>query len=311
MKRIICLMLALVCCLAMAACGGPEPIVPELNTAYTVEEVAELSLISISSSPKVEATMANGIYYENTNSEHTFVDAVFTYTNLTEDIRMSDELMTVTGVNPDRERFNGAIYCVESADMADVNEYENVYPMETVRLHAALSVPKTETDLSLTFTVGEQKFTIDYTVGDDFKQTIPLAEGDELTAADYAALVYHNYTFTDTILPTDVSGPYSYYEVDNTDNTYLALSFQLTNEMSDGHDMDKFLYCTATFDGKFSYTGFLVAEEEDGTGFDSYVTLDPLAPRHVLCLIEVPDTVVEMPVSISVIFDKQEYTISK
>ena len=123
--------------------------------------------------------------------------------------------------------------------------------------------------------------------------------------------MYHNYTFTDTILPTDVSGPYSYYEVDNTDNTYLALSFQLTNEMSDGHDMDKFLYCTATFDGKYSYTGFLVAEEEDGTGFDSYVTLDPLAPRHVLCLIEVPDTVVEMPVSISVIFDKQEYTISK
>ena len=53
------------------------------------------------------------------------------------------------------------------------------------------------------------------------------------------------------------------------------------------------------------------SEEEDGTGFDSYVTLDPLAPRHVLCLIEVPDTVTEMPVSISVIFDKQEYTISK
>ena len=56
---------------------------------------------------------------------------------------------------------------------------------------------------------------------------------------------------------------------------------------------------------------FTVVEDEDQKGFDQYEDILPLSTRHFYCLIEVPKAVTENDVSITIIFNGQEYIYHK
>ena len=43
-----------------------------------------------------------------------------------------------------------------------------------------------------------------------------------------------------------------------------------------------------TYMDKYHYDGFVVVEDEDGRGFDTYEDITPLSTRHFYYLIEVP-----------------------
>ncbi len=58
----------------------------------------------------------------------------------------------------------------------------------------------------------------------------------------------------------------------------------------------------------YVYTGFTVMEDADGAGFTSYSDIAPLTTRHLYCLIEVPKSVMENEVTLTLFFHGQEYS---
>ena len=84
----------------------------------------------------------------------------------------------------------------------------------------------------------------------------------------------------------------------------------MTNYQSTAKDIDSFAGVTATFGGKYKYTGFVIREDEDQKGFSSNDDIAPLTTARLYYLIKVPKAVMEMDLSVRTVFDKQEYQFS-
>lgn len=120
--------------------------------------------------------------------------------------------------------------------------------------------------------------------------------------------MFNGIEYTDDLLPSNTSGAYSHYDIDNSSNTYLVAKFDITNYMSSEKDCDTFIGIKALYLDKYTYTGFVVVEDDDGKGFSSYEDISPLSTRHFYYLIEVPKTVVENDVTLTISFNGKEYT---
>lgn len=103
--------------------------------------------------------------------------------------------------------------------------------------------------------------------------------------------------------PSDTSGAYTYYS-DQEDETYVIVYGTLKNlagndlELSGGTSIE---FC---FDDKYNYYGWIEVEENDGTGFDSW--LKPLASRNYVLYASVPDELIDMYTSCTISFKCSE-----
>ena len=159
-------------------------------------------------------------------------------------------------------------------------------------------------------TVNGEEFTYDYSVGDVVSDAQEIQVGDKIEASDYASMVFNGIEYTDDVVPSDTSGVYSHYEVDNASNTYLVVKFDITNYMNDKRDGDTFVGAKAVYMEKYSYNGFIVVEDEDGKGFSSHGAISPLTTRHVYHVISVPKTVKDSDVVVTIFFNNQEYVFA-
>lgn len=338
MKKYAALLLAVILCLSLCACGtvvvteSDTPSTPggnsaadttqqpagtkkavtplQLETAYEVADYAELTLIRISTTGKVEGSMGGGLYYENSTTGETYIDAVFDIVNTGTEPISSEDFMTATAMNASGAVYKCHLYCVETHDMTYVQSYEKIAPLSAARFHAAISVPTTEKHLTLNFTVNGESFSYAYDTGMEVKTTIDLHVGDVIENADYATMKFLGCEMTDDLLPSNTSGYYSHYQVDSADNTYLVLKFEVTNYQTGDKDVDTFVSAKATFMGKYKYTGFIVSEDTDGKGFSNYSSISPLSTAKVFYLIEIPKTVADKEFTVGIMFDKQEYTFA-
>lgn len=322
MKKVKKILVAALCvCMvaALAACGGNEgsnggsplqkneetPLV--LATPNTVENYADFTLFKISTTKKVEGSVGGGIYYENQNSGETYVDVVIDITNNGAAAISSNDIVVVSAKNAAGAEYGCNLYAVETNNATYVSQFENIAPLSTVRLHCAISVPETETDLKIKLAVNGSEYTYDYKLGADVSNARAINAGETIEEADFATMVFKGIEYTDDLLPSNTSGSYRHYEIDNTSNTYLVAKFDITNYTSGDKKCDTFMGVKATYMDKYTYTGFVVVEDEDGKGFDQYEQVSPLTTRQFYYLIEVPKTVSSNPAKLTISFNGQEY----
>ena len=131
--------------------------------------------------------------------------------------------------------------------------------------------------------------------------------GATLEETDYATFRCNSVSYTDDLLPSNVDGVYTHYEIDDPNSTYLVVQYDITNLQGSGKALDSFVGVTAVYMGKYTYTGFTVMEDEDGAGFTSYSDIAPLTTRRLYCLIKVPKSVTENEVTLTLFFHGKEY----
>ena len=324
MKKVSILFMALVMCISFCACGDDgkndreekneeKTGITEITVGeqYVVDEYIDFTINSITNTDIITGSMGGGLYYDNDNSEETYIDVVFDMSNLSKDSISVDEIMTAYAQNADDDKFEDVLYCIEEDDMTGVSSYGDINALEDARVHVAISVPKSETEFVLYFEIDSKKFSCEYSAEKPMKTTTLLNVGEVLDEADYASLTYIGTEFTDDLLPSNTSRYFNHYQIDNTSNTYMVLKFELTNYQSTAIDIDKFIGAKAWFDNKYQYTGFIVAEDSDGAGFSAYSDVSPLETVKLFYLIEVPKTVMDMDYEVDVVFNKKTYTISK
>lgn len=326
MKKLLSFLLVLIMCLSLCACGGntetntdvenkdnsstkveskgTELILANVNS---VSDYADFTLFKVLTAKKITASVAGDIYFENKNSGETFVDIVLDWTNTSTETISSNDILVASATNSNGTEYTNCLYAVETNNATYLSQYENIAPLSTVRLHCAISVPESETDLTLKLNVNDDEYTYTYSLGDVASNAKEIKVGDTIEEEDFATLVFNGTEYTDDLLPSNTSGSYRHYEVDNTSNTYLVIKCDITNYMSGEKECDTFMGIKASYMDKYTYTGFVLVEDEDGKGFSQYGNIAPLATRHFYYLIEVPKTVTENEVSLTISFNGQEY----
>lgn len=315
MKKLSCGLLALALALGLYGCGSTPAGTPSAETLtlaekQSIEETADFILFKVFSSKKVTGSMGGGIYYENKTDGETYVDMILDWTNTAAGAVRSDEIAVVYAEGADGTRYEHCLYAVESDDGTVVSKYESIAPLSTARLHCAISVPESEGELRLHLLVGEKEYTYAYTMGEVDSTAKTIQAGEVLGDEDYATLTYVSLEYTDDVIPSNTSRSYTHYSIDNPDNTYLLVKFDVTNYQSTGKRCDTFIGLKAKYLDKYSYTGSVVVEDTDGRGFSSYDSIEPLTTRHLYYKIEVPKAVTENSVQLTLAFAGQEYIIN-
>ena len=252
MKKLLSIFLALVLCLSLCACSDgissnsksknddsveekdkkendKKTFKLEIGAENSVADYVDFTLFKISTTKEVTSSLPGYSYYENDNPGETYVDIVLDLTNTSSNEINSDDIVVASAKGKDDKKYTDVFYCVETDNMTSLNTYQEIAPLSKARLHCILSVPENETDLTLKLSFKGTKFTCRYTLGKTESNAKPIAPGDILEEADFAALTFNGIEYTDDLLPPNTSSYYTHYEVDDTSNTYLAVKFDLTS----------------------------------------------------------------------------------
>ena len=304
MKKVVLSVLIVIMCVMLCACTAGVEL--SLDTKYTVKNHITFNLHKIYTTNKVTASIPGSSYYSSDDGE-VYVDVILDVVNISTDDMDCDEIVDVSATNSRKAELDDCHYAVETKNNTDLSSSRDILPLASARLHCMLSVPETETSVTIKIKAGNEEFFYDYNIGETVVNAAAINVGATLDNSEYAKLQFNGIEFKDKVLPQDTSSAYRYYEVDDESNTYLVVSFDITNYMADDVDCDKIVGVRALFDDKYNYTGFVVVEEEDKRGFSQYDEISPLTTRRLYCLIEVPDIITDTELSLSISFDKGEY----
>jgi len=326
MKRIIAYIVTAALCLCFTACGtavntpvgnAPQPTVPTqpptpptpmvLGETVTAEGYAQATLYRIETTQKISASVGDTLYYQNNEEGMTYVDVVLDVVNLGATTKPLG-FAKLTGKSDDGTVYAGSLYAFESGNGYDIVRDGYMEINGSYRYHAALVVPDTTKTLDLTLTLGEERYSIAYTVGERVCEVSALAVGDALASADGTQLTLREVTYADRIDPSQAGTYYTYYSVDDENNTYLAVIFDAIHQTADGKFPDAFVGVTAVY-GEEQYTGFAAVEDKNGQGFTTDESVAPQESRLLYCLIEVPKTATEQELTLRITFDQKEYDV--
>lgn len=320
-KKLIGSMLILSLCLT--ACGNTTTVEREetkkqkasaetllsLDVKNTIEDYMDFTLLKIETTDEIKASVNSHNVYSNVNAEK-YVDIIFDVTNTgTEDL-VVQEMMTASAVGANNQTFLSDLYLLETEGNTYLEEYGRIAPLSKGRVHCAISVPGSETELRLILTIKDQQFIYNYTLGETVTSELPLTVGQTLESPDFATLKFIGAEYMDTVMPSNTSGYYQYYEVKSPDQTYFVAKFELTNYQGTAKECESFFGTKVTFSDKYTYDGFIVAEDLDGSSLSNYESIDPLTTRKVYVLTEVPKVVMEQSGKMLLTFDGKEYTYS-
>lgn len=320
MKKIVAVILSAVLCFVLFGCGadnnsakegksGKEEIknTIEIGKPVTVQDYAEITLRKVVSSDKVQSIKDEG-YIENTVSGEKYIDCIADVKNLTAETIMSEDFLTAKAKSFYGTEYTADVFAVE-LDYG-VYTYSELKPQSKNTMHIAISVPESEPEFTITFSINDEMYSFDYKMGEVLRNAVSLTKDSTVGDDKYATLKFIGIDFTDDVIPSNVNDYYGHYAIENSTNTYMVIKTNVTNYQSTAKAMDKLVFARATFSGKYEYSGFVVRESSSGDDFD-YNPVNPLENANIYIIIEVPKTVIETPYEVSLIFNNQEYLISK
>lgn len=319
MKKWIALLLVIGIFLSFCACDKSEETeeTPKKGTALlpneivTVNDYAEICLRKVHTVERLTGSMQGFLYYENDDPSNTYVDLIFDWKNISDEEINSQDVLEAIATGADDVKYKKCLYAVESADYSNLDQYTQINPGATVRFHCAISVPKSETNLSIKLKIDGKNYILDYTLGTTVSNAAEMKEGDTLRVPDHAELMLRSVYYADEILPSDTTSYYSSYTVSDSANTYLVVNMDITNYESSAAKLESFVDIRATYLDKYQYKGFIIAEDDECNGFSySFEQILPLTKHNCYYLIEVPKSVTENPASLTFFFGGEEYTYS-
>lgn len=283
----------------------------KVGETVTVDDYAELELVKVTSGKKMAGTLPENTdrYYENDTTGNVYIVMAFDYTNLSDDTIEAEGTVQLEAEGSNGKTYSDPIIVAEEEGRyGGMSTYEQIDPLTTVRLLCGISVPEKDSKYTLTLTVDGSVYTYAYTMNQTDSTAEKINVGDSFKAEDYADVKLVSLKYTTDLLPSNTSGYYTHYEVDNKSNTYLVAQFDVTNYSKNDIRADEILSANAKYKGKYNYSGFEVLEEADGKGFFSLDEISPLETGSLFCLIEVPKSVTGEEVTLTINFDRKEYT---
>lgn len=333
MKKWIAFLLALTICLSLCACKQepapvetPEPevemeVVPEAVPEETVVTLlpgetheipgyADLTLVRIVASNKLEASMSGGQYYTRNAEGEIFIDMVFDVVNHTAEVIPAVDFMTAVAVSADGTEYVCNIFGSEINDMTDFSLFGELATQTVTRFHAAVSVPSAKTEFTLNFTVNGETFTCDFSSEAALRTSNELTAGTVLEQEGFGQAEFLGWEFADAVYPSEMVGSYQFFEPSEEDHSYLVLKFLVTSALDEAKAVGTFISARASVAGADAADGLTVSENEDHRGLSNVNDLAPQTSTRVYCLVDIPAASKGQSFEAVVTFGGQEYIVA-
>ena len=282
----------------------------KLGETYETDSNLEFSLFKVSAKNKMECVSGNGMFYEADSGEKYF-DVVLNVENKGQDVFDTDSIKCVFIDENENSTEQILVAAEDSQDYLD--QYAQISALDKTKLHIGALVQESVNKGTLYFKTGNSAYFIKCDASQEISNKTSIDFEEEILVYSYASFKLIKTEYTQDVLPSDTSGYYSHYPVnDPASDVYYVVYVDVTNLSNANIVSDKILSIRAKYDGKYEYTANMVLEKKDGTGFDygNITNIAPLETRRCLFMFEVPQKVQEMPVELNIYFNGNEYGYS-
>ena len=283
-----------------------------IGNNYSTSKDIELNLYKIITSNKIQCVSGEGSYYEASGGTN-YVDIVLNVINRGNDDLTPEEDITAYFISSDNTKYEDVLIAVETSEDW-IDRYGKINPLSNKKVHIGYELPTNIKEGKGYIQLGEDLFSIEYDVNVEVSSKISVSMGQEIKAEDVASFKLVNTEYTTDVLPSKTSGYYTHYPIDDPANdVYFVVYCDLTNISTSNINADDMISIRAIFDGKYEYKANMALEEKDGTGFDyaNITSISPLETRKGVFMFEVPKSVKDMSVELSIYFYGNEYSYTK
>lgn len=346
MKKAAALLLALLLCLSLSACGGndnssqsdslpendadtpnapdnadepddqpdPDPVLPELtlDSSNSVEGIVEYEISTVYSSNDIMPPKPDGIYtHYEAKAGKQLIAVVMNVKNLQSASASARDLLSAALSIGDAEYASTCV--VEEDGGADLGSGSStVDPLSEARIYHLFEIPEdADTEhMTLTVTAGEDARAISLGLQQFESAKKPIVIGEEITDGETLSLTIDSISFATTLYPPKATGYYHYYEAENG-KTYLIVKATAKNLKGTEMKYSDIAGVSAVYNDKYNYSSFAVLEKDGGAdlnGYPNQYSIDPLDSGVVYYLIEVPAEVESGKVDLSFYISGNYYT---
>jgi len=143
-------------------------------------------------------------------------------------------------------------------------------------------------DIELRFLLDGKQYAVPYTIGElagDFRAA---SAGDRVSVDGVADIEIAKASYAQSIKPAKTGGKYSYYEVNDKENTYAAMEFEFTNLSSKPVEIGDVCGVSLTTGEQAEYVGFIVRQSESGRELAPGEPIEPRAAARCFTVVTVP-----------------------
>ena len=137
----------------------------------------------------------------------------------------------------------------------------------------------------------------------------PISNGSQISD-DYKDITINSVTLSYDVEPDNADGYYSHYPAENG-KVYVVLDADVYNKAKAAMECDKVAKITVDYNNGYTYTGFSIVEEDNGSDFtySNITSIDPLESCGMKWLVECPEEVETSgnPLKVILTVDGQDY----
>ena len=309
------LMMLVVLSVTLISCSSQNK---EIKEAVVGEEMVVENFISykvnrLDTVSKIEPSVTTGYYtyYEPQNNSNVMLDLVLEVKN-----ESSNEIQPMNYISA-TFTINDADYetsiLVESDGGSDISSWNGIAPNKSALVHLYTEIDKESIadEILCKLTINDEVSEIKL----NRKFLAPVKDyleyGEMIENENIASITIGETFTTKKLLPPNINGVYSYYEVNDYNDSYLVLKMTIKNNSGSAIDPQDYISCKAIVDDKYEYVGFLTWDEDNGRDLTSYSDLAPLKETTGYYLIQIPDEIIENETELKLNIFGNTYYIKK
>ncbi len=285
-----------------------EKLEVDLKEKNTVEDIVEYSIKTIDTTSKLEPSNVDGIYtYYKAEDGKTLLHIEMDVKNLSsKDIDINDMMYVTFKID---SRLYIAQPVLEEED--DFAYTTSIKQLMTERIHFFTNIP---TDLptdaiNLNIKINDEVYEATFDLEEVKPEKSYVEKGDKLKEEDLSEVTIKSIKFTDKVEPSNPSSFYTYYEVKDAANTYLALKINVKNLKGDSLDADRVMNVKLIYDDKYTYDCFSTIEGDGTFNYTNITSIDPLEKAVMYYIFEVPKEVKDGVVELQLNYVGEKYYI--
>ena len=306
MKRILALLLALIMCIGLCACGSNESTDANDNSkqddgrsiSFKESNVigdAEITFNHAFSTEKIQPPKKDNVstsFVPSSGKVYFVLSAEIKNTGSTS---MDIESLFTTKLSIGTEQDVPAMYIMLEGDGTNLSPITTLDALATGNFYIAFNVDPSVVNETATLTITDNNgkdYIGSFKLSDFEAAKKALSVGDTVTVEDFE-LTINDISFTDTLYPPRPNGYYHYFEAPNG-KTLLVVSCSAKNLKGSDLKYTSIAGVNCVYDGKYNYSSYIVMEEDGGEDLSQYVSaygIAPLDSNNFYYVIEVPQEV--------------------
>lgn len=306
MKKI--LLLLAITLTTLVGCSSKEDV--EFGTEYSVNDKLTFEIIETGIINQIAPTKKTSLYtyYKPQSKDNDMLNITFKMTNVSKDVINIAEVCE--GEIDFGESKNELNFLGESAELNTVTTDVKIAPSDTHFIHIYCEIPKDskEKEATLKMTLLDEKYDFTFSLEKANLKSEEKKLGDTIET-DTLSIKLNKINKSKRLEPSDKSSNYTYYDVKNSDETFLVLEATIKNKTDEEIPLSKTLFESIHMSDGTEAAGVIYKESENKRNLPEARTLDAKKTTECFMAVSIKDELIDENGYIKLFIDDSFYTI--